>query len=337
MTLAAFRRLARIAVIMFMAATTALAAAPPRPNAPAPRVRPWMAPPTLQFVPNRGQAPHGALFTAHGTNYNVRLAADGAELILPGGATLELRLSGAHATTVAGAEPLVTRYSYFYTRRAIRNLPSYGQVVYRGVYPGVDLVFRSRAGKLEYDWRVAPGADAGTIRLRLRGYRRAALGPRGEIVLRTPGGEVRMLGPRAFQGGRPVAARYQLAADGRVRLRLGRYDRSRPLVIDPFVVVNPLITLNTAPTAVAVDSAGNAWVAGNGVCADGDAPAYLSEYSTPGLRSTTTALAAAAMATLPRAPPWAGLPWTAPGTYISPATRRPPTSPGPTKRDPTRA
>lgn len=238
----------------------------------------------LQFVPNRGQAPHGALFTAHGTNYNVRLAADGAELVLLGGARLEFRLSGAHAATVAGAEPLVTRYSYFYAHRAIRNLPSYGQVVYRGVYPGVDLVFRSRAGKLEYDWRLAAGAAAGAIRLRLRGYRRAALGPGGEIVLGTPGGEVRMLRPLASQGGRRVAVRYQMAADGRVTLRLGRYDHSRPLVIDPFIVANPLVTANTLPTAVAVDTAGNAWLAGNGSCYDGDNPVYLAEYSPAGVK-----------------------------------------------------
>ena len=36
------------------------------------------------------------------------------------------------------------------------QVPTYGQVRYDGVYPGVDLVYYGNQGKLEYDFRFAP-------------------------------------------------------------------------------------------------------------------------------------------------------------------------------------
>ncbi|MFN7918570.1 MAG: hypothetical protein U0Q16_00645 [Bryobacteraceae bacterium] len=43
--------------------------------------------------------------------------------------------------------------------------PQYGKVRYSGVYPGVDLVYRASGKRLEYDFVVAPGADASSIAL----------------------------------------------------------------------------------------------------------------------------------------------------------------------------
>jgi len=50
------------------------------------------------------------------------------------------------------------------------NIPTYGQVRYRNLYPGIDLVYHSTPqGQLEYDFVVAPGADPQTIRLTFAG------------------------------------------------------------------------------------------------------------------------------------------------------------------------
>jgi hypothetical protein len=61
----------------------------------------------------------------------------------------------------------------------------------------------------------------------------------GALVVHTTAGDVRQPRPVAYQriGGvrRPVAADYAFDAEGRVRLRLGAYDRSRRLVIDPVI------------------------------------------------------------------------------------------------------
>jgi hypothetical protein len=252
-----------------------------------------LARPSLQFVPNRGQAPRGVRFTAQGPNYTLHLSARAAQLALAGGVKVQLRLRGAGNAAIAGADRQPTRYAFFQARRSIRNVPSFARVVYRGVYPGINLVFRSREGKLEYDWRLAAGADAAAIRLRLSGYQALAIRPSGGIEIRTAAGAVRMLRPRAFQGGRPVAVRYRLGRGGAVALQLGRYDHQRPLVIDPLVVVTVsgtqgAFTAGTA-TAVAVDASGNAWVAGG---------CYLQEYSSSGVQLQQDNIAGVAACTV---------------------------------------
>ena len=45
-------------------------------------------------------------------------------------------------------------------RRWQTNIPNYAKVRYSGVYPGVDLVYYGNQQQLEYDFIVAPGADA---------------------------------------------------------------------------------------------------------------------------------------------------------------------------------
>src|SRR5256885_866494 len=49
----------------------------------------------------------------------------------------------------SGAEP----------SRWLRDVPTYRRVVYRGVYPGTDLVFHGSRGAVEFDFVVASGAD----------------------------------------------------------------------------------------------------------------------------------------------------------------------------------
>ena len=55
-----------------------------------------------------------------------------------------------------------------------------------------------------------------------------------------------------------------LARDGTVRLRVGRYDRGRPLVIDPVLGYSTFLgsNHNDTPFGIAVDGAGSAYVTG---------------------------------------------------------------------------
>src|SRR5262249_6295771 len=118
-------------------------------------------------------------------------------------------------------------------------VPTYRRVRYVDVYSGIDLVYRGRAGGLEYDFVVAPGADPGRIGLAVDGAERLELDHEGTLVLPTAAGDVRQPRPAAYQGtggvGRPLAADFALDGDGEVRLRLGAYDRSRRLVIAPVI------------------------------------------------------------------------------------------------------
>jgi hypothetical protein len=83
---------------------------------------------------------------------------------------LRMRLEGAKPrAVVTGQEELPGKANYFIgndPKKWRTNVPTYAQVKYRDVYPGIDLVYYgNQGGQLEYDFVVAPGADPGSILL----------------------------------------------------------------------------------------------------------------------------------------------------------------------------
>jgi hypothetical protein len=107
----------------------------------------------------------------------------------------------------------------------------------RDIYPGVDLVYYGTPRRLEYDFVVAPGADPDQIALAFDGVERLEVDGGGSLVAHTAAGELRQPRPVVYQerdgSRRRVAAGYVIDCEGSVRIRLGAYDPSRPLVIDP--------------------------------------------------------------------------------------------------------
>ena len=98
------------------------------------------------------------------------------------------------------AQPLPGKSNYFIGNDPAkwrRNIPQFGQVEYKGVYPGVDLVYYGNDRDLEYDFRVAPGADASQIALSFQGA--SAHLDNGDLVLSTTGGDVRFHAPHIYQ------------------------------------------------------------------------------------------------------------------------------------------
>jgi len=156
-----------------------------------------------------------------------------------------------------------------YIRPAWRGaVPTYREVRYRSVWPGVGVAVHSRRGPLEYDFRLAPGADPGRIRLGLSGTRRVELSASGALVAHTPAGVLRQAAPKAYQlvGGRrrAVPSAWTLAADHVAGVRVGRFDRTRPLVIDPTLTYSSYLggTGDEFAQAVRSDAQGNFYVAG---------------------------------------------------------------------------
>jgi|GEM_PF-1442642 len=126
----------------------------------------------------------------------------------------------------------------------LRGLPIHGRVVYRAVWPGIDVAFDGTDRRLKHTFTVAPGADPAAIALAWRGAAGVAIRADGAIVARTAAGDIVDEAPIAWQdvGGRRVAVdvRYRLAGgdDGRYGFAVGTYNPALPLVIDPAVVVS---------------------------------------------------------------------------------------------------
>ena len=238
----------------------------------------------FSFEINRGQADAPISFLSKGGNYSilfrpgeVRLNLNVAELNKKGesgrcGAQtarpspFSLRFINANPSPrMEGVDELPGKTNYIIgsdPKKWRTDIPTYAKVRYREVWPGVGVVFYGAQQRLEYDFVVAPGADPRSIKLSFGGAKKIDVDANGDLILRLAEGELRQLKPVIYQdvkgARRIVDGRYVVKGD-LVGFEIGRYDRSRELVIDP-VLVYAARTL--AGAAIGVDGEGAAYIAG---------------------------------------------------------------------------
>jgi hypothetical protein len=168
-------------------------------------------------------------------------------------------------------DKLPGRTNYFLGRDRARwrqNVPQFARIRYRNVYPGIDLVFRGAGKELEYDFVIAPGADPSRIRMRFQNADSVRLHEDGSLRMSVGSGELHQSKPVVYQNtasGRVlVAGSYVLGRTREVRFQLGKYDRSKPLVIDPVLVCAGYFGGDKYDviTGMAYDPDGSIWLAG---------------------------------------------------------------------------
>ncbi len=249
----------------------------------------------LYFEPNQGQTDFQVKYLARGLGYGLFLTANETVLELQHPARIETGLAASAATPhsassvirmhlegasaaarLQASQPLPGKSSYFIGNdpsKWVRNIPQFGRVEYQGVYPGIDLVYYGNDHQLEYDFRIAPGADANQIALNFQGA--SARIDAGDLVLTTNGGDVRFHAPHIYQSSAnqqtDIAGGFRLLAANKIGFTVGPYDHSRELVIDP--VLNYSTYLGGANGAeslvqVAVDTANDIYLAGSTNSAD---------------------------------------------------------------------
>jgi len=247
------------------------------------RAQPALLSLPLQFVANAGQTDPRVDFTAHALGGTLFFSPDEVVFSLPGAdderaarSVVRLRLVGADPDpALEGREPLAGVANYFLGNDPAQwrsNMPTYGAVVYRAVYSGIDLVYRGTAGHLKSEFIVSPGADPSLIQMAYSGVTEIRLRDDGALVLQTAGGELIDEAPVAYQeidGSRvPVAMRFQLQTSNFqppiVGFTLGDYDATYLLVIDPVLVFSTYLGGSGSEGAydIAVDGAENIYITG---------------------------------------------------------------------------
>ena len=244
-----------------------------------------ISPRPVYFIENQGQAPAEVGFHAEGAGHTVLFQRDA--VILRRSSTHDASASqvvlhfvdAASDLVLEGLEPQAGRAHFYRGRDAgtwRTDVPTFGSVHYRGLYPGIDLVYRGNDGVFKSDFYVAPESDPAQIRLRYEGAEDLYLRADGALVLATPLGELIEAAPVVYQkiaGQRvPVEARYALHDDGTVGFTLGTYDPAKPLVIDPEIVFETTFGGSNLDTANAIVMAPDGTILVTGYTQSNDFP-----------------------------------------------------------------
>ena len=248
----------------------------------------------LTFEANQGQTDPQVRFVSHGNGYTAFLTSGGLVLSVHAqevtateelanrpstknskqslNTTLQFKLLGAvQNPTVVGEDPQPGKVNYFIGNDPAKwhkNVPAYARVRYKNVYPGIDLVYYGNHQQLEYDFAVSPGADPSRIQFEITGAKQIDIDSKGNLVLRNGVGDLHFQSPIVYQeadGARvPLQGAYIIKDPTHVGFRVSTFDPSKALVIDPVLVYATYLggTGTDQPAGIAIDSTGNAYIAG---------------------------------------------------------------------------
>jgi len=235
----------------------------------------------MTFEPNVGQADARVQFIGRGKGLTVYLTRDEIAVRVAKGAgsrsgVVALRLAGGARFSWTGREKLRAVSNYLVgndPRRWHRQVPHFERVDARGAERGAGIAVYGNDEGLEYDLRLAPGADASALRLNVSGPDQMRIERDGSLVLSVGESRLQMKKPEIYEE-RPgrakwrqaVAGEYVLEADGSVGFHVGRHDPNAALVIDPSLSVAYATFLGGSGTdaaaALAVDASGKLYVGG---------------------------------------------------------------------------
>lgn len=251
-----------------------------KPPKPATFKMPQRAHTLLQFERNVGQAPDAVRFITRANGLAAAVYDNGMALTRndrgnKNNSIVQLNFVGARQdAAIEAREASIARTHYLQGSDPAhwrRDVPSYAQLRQNAVYPGVDLVYYSRAGELEYDLVVNPGADPSRIRMRVKGEYKPQLSVTGDLLLDGAKGALRLHRPLAYQNidgvKKVIDGRYVMLASNEVGFRIQAYDKRHPLIIDPTFKVLYSTYLGGVHDdqvgAMTIDTLGNAYVIGN--------------------------------------------------------------------------
>jgi gliding motility-associated-like protein len=112
-------------------------------------------------------------------------------------------------------------------------------VVYKNVYPNIDIRYYSENSQLKYDFIIHPGGSVNDIVMKFEGVDKLSIRNR-ELIVKTSVGEVKELSPYSYQfdnvkGRQPVECNYELTGST-VRFRVKNHDTKSTLIIDPTLI-----------------------------------------------------------------------------------------------------
>jgi hypothetical protein len=234
----------------------------------------------LSFIRNEGQRDEEILFYAQGNGLATAFTKEGISISLGRSGrmrdqtspeTLIIAPLDASMTTVEGVDKKEGKVNYLVGKDPKKwktDISTYGAVLYRNLYPGIDMKVYGTNSQLEYDLIVSPGRDPSKIRLSCRGIQGLSLTAFGELEVILRDGSIVQKKPRIYQAiegeTREILGTFVLVDETTYGFEVASYDMSRPLVIDPELIYSTYLggSKDDRIYAMAVDSSGSVYVTG---------------------------------------------------------------------------
>jgi hypothetical protein len=248
------------------------------------------------FVPNLGQWEHPARFVAHIAGASVFLEEGGFVLSVPKpaedpvrGVAVRMRFEGAAPAEPLGEGRLAGVHNYFLGNDPSKwktDVPLYGAVRYRGLWPGVEVRFYEKEGHLEYDLVLSPGAALASVEFAVEGAEGLRLDEDGALLIERAVGPLLSPRPLTFEVDeagrrRESSARYEMRGPDRFGFVVREWGGECELVLDPGLLWSTFVggASDDSAQALSVDASGVLTLTGY---------TYSADYPTsPGAWDTT--------------------------------------------------
>jgi hypothetical protein len=170
-------------------------------------------------------------------------------------------------TSQEKAETVINYYIGNDPQKWQTQIPTYREILYKDIYPNINLRLYGKGGAFTYDFIVRPGGNVDDIKLSFNGIDGLDISNR-ELTIRTALGDMKQAQLKIYQD--DDAAQYEvqgdftLLSDNSYGFTVARYDRERDLVIDPCLMYSTYLggSMNESGFGIACDSNGNAYISG---------------------------------------------------------------------------
>ncbi len=196
-------------------------------------------------------------------------------------------LDAIEAPEIVAEDPLKGKVNYFIGSDPAKwrtSIPTFGAVLYKNIYEGVDVKFYGNNSQLEYDIIVRPGGDPERIKLSYEGIKALRVTDDGDLEIVLEDGKLIQKKPYVYQeiegrrvevegsfvieeahSSSPRASRIT-SHDSRYTysFKLASYDKNHPIVIDPVLVYSTYLggSAFDLGLGLSVDSTGSVYVSG---------------------------------------------------------------------------
>ncbi len=186
----------------------------------------------------------------------------------------------------------------------VLNVKSYQQITYQNIYDGIDLKWYEKDGHLEYDYLVSAGADYKQIQLEIKGADKLKLNNKGELIYKTPLGDIIEQAPLVKQNGNTLKSKW-IIKNNVLSFEIENINKNQAFIIDPVVRLWGTYyggSNSDVGLSCSTDASGNVYMAGytgsnsgiatagahQTICAGVSYDAFLVKFNSAGIRQWGT-------------------------------------------------